>query len=442
MLAVKQSGDVDFESKNEKPSNEYVKKKRKAPDVPNETKSKQSVSELNGTTSPTLPLPISHQPPLPSGSSESLTSSSVTTDYSPSSRSFTFSSFSGSVETEDNPQNLSVKSLNTNHLEMLHGYDPTGPTNADHKDLVNNPGNAKCPPSNDFAQAKNAISQSNGCADITDYVEKAIFVSSSNSLLSASPSKSSENVNSLPVSLHHHHPPRLTSFESSSTLHHEGLKNTISTSGNVESELKPRYVTLDFVKSAAAEDRSRRDDKTDNAVGSSSSSLSSSFMSSVGSEISSTIGSDVVESLYNKITAATAKYNAKNPAAVTSPTVNTGDIKKDLFPLIFPGHLRQTDVENGNTHPIKSSNDNSSTPAETSATKSEGFASSNFSNSKWGSSGSADFSNANSSTNGLSTENFQSSGINNCERCSGVIVDLNQTIDEEMKTAKAQFGKT
>ena len=440
-FAVKQSEEVASGPKNDKATKENVKKKRKAPDIPTESKPKLSSTELNGSCSPTFPLPI-YQTHLSTADCESLTSSSMSTDYSPSSRSFTFSSFSESVETIDKTQSLSVKSLSTKHLEMLHGSDPSGSnTKNDSEDSVVSVDKSVGTATMNGESVRNVTSEPSDCVNISDYVENAIIVSTHSGELTTSPNKSSENINNLAVS--HHHPPRLTSFESSSTLHHEGLKIPAPTT-EVEPALMPRYVTMDFVKSAAAEGRNRRDeDKKDNAVGSSSSSLNSSFISSVDSDNGSTIDSDVVESLYNKFTSANAQNNLKN-LAVTSPTVNTGDIQKDLFPLIFPGHLQHTVNDNDKErlhvnsakytdviHPLNGT-------TEKNADK---FVDSSLSNKKISSSKS-NSTPLDNSTNGLKSEEILTNGINKGGICSENIVEINYGSNERIKNAKTFPGKT
>ena len=77
----KQNEVAGVENKNLKTTKENSKKKRKAPDVPPEPKTKLNAFELNGASHTSSPLPIIRK--LPSTAScESLTSSSVSTDYS------------------------------------------------------------------------------------------------------------------------------------------------------------------------------------------------------------------------------------------------------------------------------------------------------------------------------------------------------------------------
>ena len=444
LFTVKQDAEIVFDKKNENSVNQARRLKRKAPDIP--TNSNAKLSHSNGTAGTSLHLPISQQLP-PHTSSESLTSSSATSDYSPSSRSFTFSSLSESVETLNHPQNQSIKSVS----------DPSGDC-LQHVNNIVQP--AKNGSSTDTKEARinaepNRSQHSieilafkpGNCANLGDYVEQALLVSSSTSLLSSSPNKSAENLSNIAIA---HHPPRLTSFESSSTLHHEGLVK-VAPVAPVEPGLKPHYVTLDFVKTAAAAgDRSGPDNPTG-----SSSSLSSSFMSSIDSEVNSTIGSDVVESLYNKITAASAKYETKN-SPVKSPDVETGDIEKDLFPFLFPGHRRQNvSATDAKQHTSSDNLYTADLPNFTSVatTSSKDFPLQNSSQSDNSHLTNSSQVNEKHEVNEVKTLEIstkrcgdlsrlnQANGPQRCEVCGGVIINLNETIDEEMNRAKEQYGK-
>ena len=136
------------------------------------------------------------------------------------------------------------------------------------------------------------------CANIGDYVENALI--SSNASLSPDSNKLFSDT---------HRSPRLSSFQSFSTLNQEA--NGINHKSNLE--MKPDFVTLDFVKSAVNSERRSKADA--NNSDSCSSSLSSSFMSSIASEDGSSIDSDVVENLRNKIAAAAAKHKLKSSNA-------------------------------------------------------------------------------------------------------------------------------
>jgi len=174
-------------------------------------------------------------------------------------------------------------------------------------------------------------------------VENALRASSNASLISPSPAKSDEGVEETLS-------PRLLSFESSSNLHQDG-KLTAAPPERPSSPVKLDYVSLDFVRSAAAERRQRN--RGDGGSSPKSNSSLSSSLISVDSEEGSTIGSDVVENLYNKITAAAARRSSRNSLNRLSPDKSTGDIEKDLFPLIFPGHgAKKAEEEDDSIEPV------------------------------------------------------------------------------------------
>ncbi|CAK8675867.1 unnamed protein product [Clavelina lepadiformis] len=462
---VNHEADIKTGGGNSKPtSNGTKQQKRKAPTVPGE-------NSRTGNISAQAQFFLS-----PSTSSGSFTSSS-TTGYSPSSRSF--SSSTGSVGNDSASANEAQRDLAVRDAEITHPAQ-SGLSNQNlslnsglslsetskrgrHARSLDSLGSAsfdqtKATTKTNFSSSSATDLRNNetppNCSNISDYVEKAILESSNQ--LSSSPSKQELPSEAVACS---HLPPRLLSFESSSTLNHEGLAKDVADSGlPTDTGFKPHYVSLDFVKSAAAADgRSRLKEKEDDQnTLRSTSSVSSSFISTVGSEDGSTIGSDVVENLYNKITAATARHSLKNPSFQTHPTeASTGDIEKDLFPLIFPGRLASIQrSEDGSSLSLNKVDRNKPPNNETSpSAKVDDFLQRNFNNNNNNRTGSNKSSQqaalANDGKNpedGLSpaviaTEQGHN-GIRTCEFCSGVICDSNN--DEShaaMIKAKDIFGQ-
>nr|XP_009858785.2 uncharacterized protein LOC100178027 isoform X1 [Ciona intestinalis] len=260
-------------------------------------------------------------------------------------------------------------------------------------------------------------------SNLSGYVESAILSPATTNLLSSSPGK----LDPLQV-------PRLQSFESSSTLDKESVSSPSATDS--VSAVRLDYVSLDYVRSAAAERRNRRKEDDESTVRSTSS-LSSSFISSIDSEDGSTIGSDVVENLYNKITEATARHSAKNPSFRTVSESGTGDIERDLFPLIFPGRLRENKSED-KLHPkathvdlirppskpdsLQQLNDNNSNNTLSCDTRKEDTSSNDVSH---------------TSNKELPNNN---PGFTKCDKCFGIIEDSNLD-SPAMNRAKDFFGQ-
>lgn len=408
---MKYNDSITSESAAVKTDPELKKKKRKAPDIPVEPKSKFAASDksIRENSNISSPLSINQRDPL----NESASSSS--TDYSPSSQSFTISSMSGSIETLNHSENAS--------LEL-----PKYPMDGENKLCKNE---------------KAIITEDDhASSDVGDYVEKALLDNSNNDLKATCADKSAEllNDNSTP-----HHPPRLTSFESSNMLHQKGLSSMTSSSPLFDNCLKAHYVTLDYVKSAAAEKRQRSSNDDDEASGGSS--LSSSFMMTVDSEVESTIGSDVVDLLYKNIT--NGKHNRRS-SPIKSPEVKTGDIETDLFPLIFPGRNRAKESNDSSQQSIS----DSAGGLGLSSSAVDNHLSPNFNNNNRcreldRKQSSVDLENPDVASEGNRTFSLQNNTFtcdrekhfDQCEMCSGVIINLDQTMDEETSKAKRMFGE-
>ena len=281
---------------------EVISPKKKKKET-GEEKPELTWSKLNGSTKITATLfPDSAESP----SADSWTSS---TDYSPSSRSYTISTASGSIENENlsqlpaknKDQQIGSPLSNTSGLRNGHN------TLNDKRDQHEN----DYPPSARLDGSQSAI---NDCSNIGDYVENALLSTSLTSFLSRDSLKGTEEAHpTTQLSL---------SYQSQSSLNNTNKE--ADSSPVITSAFKLDMVSLDYIKSAAVREKTTgSDDPAD------SSSLSSSFMSSVDSEDGSTIGSDVVENLCNKIAAATAKYKLKNSAP--------NDMVNDSNSKSFPG---------------------------------------------------------------------------------------------------------
>ena len=389
-----------------------VKKKRKAPDVPVKLEPKYTATDSDGALKETFTAPLNHF----GHSTESLTSSS--TDYSTSSRSFTLSSMSGSAELMNNDENVFTKSE---------------PGDVNHEPVL-------------FRETQKdfQINDPNVISDVGAYVEKALIVSSNTNLNLSYPENSTGDLNNISQS---HHPPRLASFESSTMLHQKGLAETTSAPSSLNSYLNAHYVTLDYVMSAAADNRQR---SNDNNEVSGSSSPSSNFILAVDSEQESTTGSDVVD-LNNK---ATTGIDIK-ASPVKTPEIKTGDIETDLFPLIFPGHnrLKETTAESQlsgfDSDIAKTASGNYDSQSLNADRLSSYFRNSdrcpefdnnqertNFENSEITSESNKIMSSHNET---FTLKKWRD--IDQCERCSGIVINLDQTMDEEVIRAKKMFGK-
>lgn len=272
------------------------------------------VTKMNGQTkAPTLPFQTQ------TGMSESDDSSS--TNGSPSS--CTVSTNSDSFKNGHSANEMLTNCLETDQTNLLSvgGNDrrKSGEINLNRAEKADAPANID----NSKDAVASSIDVKTDCANIGDYVESAL-ISTNASLLSPTSQKSVGDANSSYCS------PRLSSFQSFSTLNQDTRETNF--------ELKPDFVTLDYIKSAVVNDRRLKTDA--NETNSCSSSLSSSFMSSIESEDGS-INSDVVENLRNKIAAASAKHKLKS-----TDIHEQGETEKyEQDPL----HYSKPDNKNGNT---------------------------------------------------------------------------------------------
>ena len=244
------------------------------------------LSWSNGSTNTVL-LPY---PSYGQSSGEDWTTS---TDYSPSNKSVSTSSASVSVENESSLQTHKKRDAYQVAQDLSNGFSHHEISNEPSSSIsLENNGNT-----NDMFVNKDhkQNSESTDCVNISDYVENALLISSTNN-------KAENNESSLPWS------PQLTSFQSSSTLNNDS-KKAVTQTELISSGFKSDIVTMDYIKSAANNFKANAENIDEND---SCSSLTSSFMSSLDSDDGSSIDSDVVENLCKKIAAATAKHKLKN----------------------------------------------------------------------------------------------------------------------------------
>ena len=263
-----------------------------------EDETKLTWSKVNGKSSSGA-FPFANA--LDNPSTDDWTSS---TDCSPSSRSYTVSSTSGSVDNVNSSQQIPLRNLEPKGIkpELPNGESPCTVNTGDKAYYPNtscaNIGRTSIADQDEIDKSNSLVSD---CANISDYVENALHISNR---LTPDQSKTKRNGES------HGQPSfRINSFQSSSTLNSDTKRPLdITDAESSIADLKPDIVTLDFVKSAA---RTFNSTSNDNDDAGSFSSLTSSFMSSVDSHDGSSIDSDVVENLYSKIAAATAKHKLK-----------------------------------------------------------------------------------------------------------------------------------
>ena len=261
-----------------------------------EEKMKLTWSKMNGKPN----TPYSNVSQIPS--TDEWTSS---TDYSPSSRSFTISSASGSIDNENSSEQLAIRNVESKVIktDLSNGEAVVNVNTGDRANRstisLENNGDIKSPNQTGINKSNSLMAD---CSDISDYLENALFVSNG---MTSDHGKTMRNGNHEQSSS-----PRVVSFQSPLNLSYgsERLLDNTDAEPSVTG-FKPDIVTLDFVKSAAQTFKSSSASNNDDAD--SYSSLTSSFMSSVDSHDGSSIDSDVVENLYSKIAAATAKHKLK-----------------------------------------------------------------------------------------------------------------------------------